>query len=171
MTGVDVRTRTEQSAEPSQDPELVDAFITASRALVGVAVRSVAASPVAITVPQHRALVLIASEEASSVTALRAHLGINQSNASRLVDRLHRMGLVIRKRSATDARSVDIRLSRLGRSTLDAVTHKRREEVASILATMAERDRADALRAIRAFDAAAREMTDADWPLEEPDSR
>ena len=149
------------------DDELVDAFITASRALLGVAVRSLAASPVALTPPQHRALVLVASGRADTVGTLQEHLGINQSNVSRLVERLARLGLVERERSSQDARTVLIRLTSLGRQALDAVTRTRRDEVARVLSAMTEGDRADALRVMRAFDAAARETRDAAWPVAE----
>ena len=147
------------------DDELVDAFITASRALLGVAVRSIAASPVTLTAPQHRALVLVASGRADTVGTLQEHLGINQSNVSRLVERLARLGLVERERSSQDARTVLISVTPLGREALDAVTRKRRQEVASVLAAMSERDRVDAVRVMRAFDAAARETGDAAWPV------
>jgi len=148
------------------DDELVDAFITASRALLGVAVRSIAASPVTLTAPQHRALVLVASGRADTVGTLQEHLGINQSNVSRLVERLARLGVVERERSSEDARTVLISVTPLGREALDTVTRRRREEVASVLAAMSARDRADAVRAMRAFDAAAREDGDDIWPVE-----
>lgn len=150
----------------TDDTELVDAFITASRALVGVAVRSIAASPVALTAPQHRALVLVASGRADTVSTLREHLGINQSNVSRLVERLDRLGLVTRERSSADARTVVITVTALGREVLAAVTRRRREEIAGVLAAMDQRDRADAVRVMRAFDAAARETEDGSWPAD-----
>jgi DNA-binding MarR family transcriptional regulator len=153
--------------DPVDDRELVDAFITASRALVGVAVRSIAASPVALTAPQHRALVLVASGRADTVGTLQEHLGINQSNVSRLVERLVRRGVVERERSSEDARTVLLSVTPLGRQALDAVTRRRREEVAAVLAAMSERDRADAVRVMRAFDAAAQEDGDPIWRPED----
>lgn len=147
----------------TDDSDLVDAFVTASRALVGVAVRSIAASPVALTAPQHRALLLVASGRADTVSGLQELLGINQSNVSRLVDRLDRLGLVRRERSSVDARAIVITATPLGREALDAVTRRRRAEIAAVLAAMHERDRADALRVMRAFDVAARESVDEIW--------
>lgn len=147
--------------------DLLDAFLTASRALVGVAVRSIATASVPITVSQHRALVLLASGGANNVAALRERLGVNQSNVSRLVERLERMGLVIRQRSLTDARTVDIALSRRGRAVLDEVTRQRRTEITEVLDAMNEQDRAQAVQAMCAFDAAAREVMDAAWPLDD----
>jgi DNA-binding MarR family transcriptional regulator len=150
----------------NDDAELVDAFVRASRALVGVAVRSIAASPVALTPPQYRALVLVASARADTVSTLREHLGINQSNVSRLVERLDRLGLVARRRSSTDARTVVITLTPLGREALDAVSRQRRAEIAEVLAALDEPDREGALRAMRAFDAAARESGESTWPVD-----
>ena len=70
------------------------AFLTASRALMGISLRSMAAAPVPLTVPQHRLLVLLSGDGARRVGALAEDLGVNQSNASRLVDRLVALELV-----------------------------------------------------------------------------
>ena len=67
--------------------ELTDAFVTASRALVGIAVHSVGAAPVEITVAQFRLLVLVAPEEKRTIGDIAELLGVNQSNASRHCDR------------------------------------------------------------------------------------
>src|SRR4051794_34483985 len=48
-----------RSARSTDD--LAEAFLTASRVLVGLAVHSLAASPVDITLAQHRVLVMLAS--------------------------------------------------------------------------------------------------------------
>jgi DNA-binding MarR family transcriptional regulator len=61
-----------------------------------------------------------------------------------------------------------ISVTPLGREALDAVTRRRRSEVAGVLAAMSERDRADAVRVMQAFDAAAQEDGDAVWPVEDP---
>jgi DNA-binding MarR family transcriptional regulator len=140
--------------------ELARELVTASRALVGIAVRSVASAPVELTVPQHRALVLIGSGRATGVTALADAMGVNQSNASRLVDRLQRMHLVTRKRSADDGRATVLALTTAGERALDAVDERRRSEVIEVLARMDPDDAARAVRAMHAFNAAAHEITD-----------
>jgi DNA-binding MarR family transcriptional regulator len=145
--------------------ELADAFVTASRALVAMAVRSVAAAPVEITLPQHRALVLLATHGSQTVGALASPLGINHSNASRLCDRLERLGLVARRRSASDARSVEISLTQAGRKLLDGVNEHRRNEVIQVLRTMPQADAELTIRALAAFSEAAHEVAAEGWAM------
>lgn len=145
------------------DSEAAEAFLTASRALVGISVRSLGASPVEVTLPQHRLLVLVAAGGEQTIGSLAEQLGINQSNASRLVDRLQRLGLVERRRSPSDGRAVTVTLGREGRAVLDAVTHHRRGEIEALLAAMSAAERRAAVVGMTAFNLAARERADADW--------
>ena len=144
--------------------ELADAFLTASRALVGLAVRSVAAGSVEVTVPQHRALVLLAGHGSLSIGSLAEELGVNQSNASRQCDRLERLGLVRREQSAADARVVQVGLTAAGRRLVDEVTAWRRAELERVLAAMGPVDGSALVEGLRAFAAAAHELDDRDWP-------
>ncbi len=134
--------------------DLTDAFMTASRALVGVAVHSVAASPVEITVTQFRFLVLVA-DEARSIGDIAAHLGVNQSNASRHCDRLQRLGLVERSRVARDARVVSVDLTDQGRTVVEAVWEQRRRDVARLLGAIPKSSARTVVRALEAFNEAA----------------
>ena len=143
--------------------EAADAFITAGRALVGMAVRSIAAAPIEITLPQHRALVLLATRGSQTVSALAEPLGVNPSNASRLCDRLERLGLVVRRRSDSDGRSVVISLTDAGRSLLKTVNDHRRDEVAKVLAQMRDDDVEAAIHSLEAFARAAHELAKDDW--------
>ena len=65
--------------------------MTATRALVGVALRSLSAAPVPITLPQHRVLLLLATHGDQTIGQLADELGIDQSNASRICDRVDSM--------------------------------------------------------------------------------
>ena len=143
--------------------ELTDSFLTAARALVALAVRSVNASPVEVTLVQHRVLVLLASQGEQSVSALAGQLGVNASNASRVCDRLQRLGLVTRRRSTTDARSVKVALTSEGTQVLRAVIEHRRGEVREILGSLAPAMAEGAVAALRAFNEAANEVADGDW--------
>lgn len=145
--------------------ELADAFVTASRALVGMAVRSVAAAPVEITLPQHRALVLLATHGSQTVGALATPLGINHSNASRLCDRLERLGLVARRRSESDARSVEISLTDAGEDLLETVNEHRRNEVIQVLTSMQQDEAEVTIRALGAFSEAAHEVVADGWAM------
>lgn len=147
----------------TQREDLVDELLTASRALVGAAVRSVAAAPVDITVAQHRVLVLVAAHGPQSVGQIAEQLGVNPSNASRHCDRLQRLGLVVRNRSSEDGRVVQIALTRAGRRLLDAVTEHRRKALAEVVRRLPESEYAEILAALRRLNAASEEVSDADW--------
>ena len=65
--------------------------MTASRVLVAIAARSLAAAG-EVTLPQYRALVVLASRGPQRAVDLAGVLGVNPSSATRLVDRLVRSG-------------------------------------------------------------------------------
>jgi DNA-binding MarR family transcriptional regulator len=140
------------------------AFLTASRALMGISVRSVAASPLPLTVPQHRLLVLVASDGPRRVGALADDLGVNQSNASRLVDRLGRLGLVRRVRDVEDGRASMIELTPSGRDVLEEVNSHRLHAVMEVLQEMSPEMRLRAAEALHEFNEAAHEADAIWWP-------
>ncbi|MGI8523875.1 MAG: MarR family winged helix-turn-helix transcriptional regulator, partial [Nocardioides sp.] len=107
--------------------------MTASRALVGLAVRSLNASSVELTLQQHRMLVILAAQGDQLVGSLADQMGVNASNASRLCDRLQKLELVARTRSTEDGRAVQVTLTDQGERALDAVSAMRRTEINHIL--------------------------------------
>jgi DNA-binding MarR family transcriptional regulator len=141
----------------SATDEVADVFIMASRALVGIAVRSINAASVDITLTQHRLLVLLASEGEQTIGSLADQLEVNASNASRLCDRLQRLDLVARDRSSRDGRAVYVSLTPAGRKVVDAVRAHRRREVRQVIAHMRPSDVDAAIRALSAFGEAAHE--------------
>ena len=152
---------------------LVEELLRASRTFVGIAVRSLAAASVDVTVPQHRALVLVASDRVTSVGALAEELGVNQSNASRLVSRLVRMGLLARRRSTADGRANVLTVTGNGHQALDEVNQARRADIVALLkptdlaGVVADDDVHDipaATRVLAAFNAAAHEAPAARQP-------
>jgi DNA-binding MarR family transcriptional regulator len=143
--------------------ELASAFVTASRALVGIAIRSVQASPVAVTVPQHRVLVLLAANGPQAIGTLAHQLGVAPSNATRVVDRLQRLDLVQRRRSDSDGRAVHVTITAAGRQLVDAVTTHRRDEVAAVLRELSPDQVATVVAALTAFSHAAHERAEAEW--------
>jgi len=146
-----------------QREKLVDELLTTSRALVGIAIRSISAAPVEVTVAQHRLLVLLAAHGPQSVGEIAEHLGVNPSNASRHGDRLQRLGLVHRSRSPEDGRVVQIALTKAGRELLDAVTQRRREELANVAELLPATENHAVTAALRQLNAAMHEASDADW--------
>lgn len=143
--------------------ELAAAFVTASRALVAVAIRSIEAAPVEVTVPQHRALVLLAAHGPQAVGQIAHQLGVNPSNATRLCDRLQRLDLVERTPSPADGRGVQVSISAAGRRLIDAVTAHRRTEVLQVLGDMPLPQAREVVTALDAFNRAARERSEQDW--------
>jgi DNA-binding MarR family transcriptional regulator len=143
--------------------ELADAFVTASRVLLGLAVHSVGAAPVEVTLLQHRVLVLLAARGEQSIREIAEELGVNPSNASRHCDRLQRLDLIARRRSSSDGRVVRVALTPAGKKVVDAVTADRRRQVLRVLGEMPPEGRESMLAALRAFGTAAHELADAEW--------
>jgi DNA-binding MarR family transcriptional regulator len=141
----------------------VQAFLTASRAMVGLAVHSIEEAGAGITVTQHRLLVLLAAHGNRTITEIADELGVNQSNATRYCDRLQRLGLLERRRSAEDGRVVHVVLTPAGRRLLRNVSRVRRREMERVLARMTPEDRVIAHRAMVAFSAAAEELPESRW--------
>jgi DNA-binding MarR family transcriptional regulator len=143
--------------------ELAAAFVTASRALVGIAIRSVEAAPLPVTVVQHRVLVLLAAEGPQAIGSIAQQLGVNPSNATRVCDRLQRLDLIQRSRSEADGRAVHVSITPAGRRLVDAVNEHRRREVADVLRTLPLRDVGTVVAALESFNHAAHERADTDW--------
>jgi DNA-binding MarR family transcriptional regulator len=115
------------------DVRAAEALLDLSRALMGITLRAVAAAPVALTVPQHRVLLTIAADGPRRVGSLADDLGVNQSNASRIVDRLVSQGLVHRTRDREDGRASLVELTRDGHGVLHAVRGHRLEALLDVV--------------------------------------
>lgn len=138
--------------------ELVDTVLAASRALVAVAARSLAAAGDEVTLPQYRSLVVLAARGPQGTAELAAELAVNPSTVTRMCDRLVRKGLVRRHRSAGDRRSVRIALTGPGRDLVAEVARRRRAELATLLRTLPPDQHEPVIAAFRAFAEAAGEL-------------
>jgi DNA-binding MarR family transcriptional regulator len=138
--------------------ELVDTVLAASRALVAVAARSLAAAGDEVTLPQYRALVVLAANGPQGTADLAAALAVNPSTATRMCDRLVRKGLVRRHRQAGDRRTVRIALTPAGRDLVAAVTRRRRAELARLLSALPQAQHEPVIAAFQAFAEAAGEI-------------
>lgn len=143
------------------------AFMTASRALLGMSLRSVAAAPVPLTVPQHRLLVLVSSDGPRRVGTLADDLGVNQSNASRLVARLAAQGLVRRIEDPGDRRASLVAVTDVGQHVLDAVSVLRLRELRAVVGAMRPETWDLAVQVLGEFNVAAHE-TEARPPDDPP---
>ena len=121
---------------------VVDAVLGASRVLVAVAARSLAGAAEEVTLPQYRALVVLASKGPQRVNSLAEALDVTSSTATRMCDRLVRKGLVRRRAARTDRREVRITLTAAGQGLVDEVTRRRRAEISQILVKIPESEQA-----------------------------
>jgi DNA-binding MarR family transcriptional regulator len=144
--------------------ELVDAVMTASRVLVGVAARSLAAVG-DVSLPQYRVLVLLAGRGPQRAIDLAGALGVNPSSATRLIDRLVRSGLVRRQRSPADRRSYRVALSPKGRDLVAEVTQRRREEFERLLSGLPAGQHQSVIAALHAIAEAAGEAPERDLAI------
>ena len=146
------------------DPEhVVDAVLRASRVLVSVAARSLAGTDQEVTLPQYRALVVLAGRGPLRPSELAEALTVHPSTITRLCDRLVAKKLVQRRGSPTNRREVSITLTAKGRRLVDAVTARRRTEIVDIVARVPASERATMVHALHALGEAADEPDDASW--------
>jgi DNA-binding MarR family transcriptional regulator len=151
-----------------QEPSLADAtlaLLAASRALVGVAARSLADIDGTITLPQYRALVLLAIRGDQNVGGLADALDIHPSTTTRLCNRLVAKGLVERTTSEGNRREVTVALTADGDALVRAVAAKRRAEVRRIVTRLDPDARRALVDAFTTFADAAGEAPDDAWKL------
>ncbi len=142
---------------------MLDAVVGASQVLVAIAARSLAAVADDVTLPQYRALVVLASQGPQSVAELAAVLGVLPSTVTRMCDRLVRKRLARRHRPPSDRRTVRIAVTDAGRQLVADVTRVRRTEVNKVLRAMNPEARAHLVQALGAFNRAAGEVPEQDW--------
>jgi DNA-binding MarR family transcriptional regulator len=147
----------------SDRDSMVDAVLTASRVLVAIAARSLADAGEEVTLTQYRSLVILASRGPQSLAALAEAVAVTPPTASRLCERLVRKGLVHRRSDRSDRRQVRIALTEAGRSLVDVVTARRREEIADLLASIPAADQRSVVAALRQLAASAGEVPEQDW--------
>ncbi len=155
---------------PAPDPAVLDADVEAvlagARALVAVAAHSVAGAGESLTLPQLRALMILATRGPASLSELADELGVHPSNATRACDRLVAAQLVDRRENPADRRHLLLDLTADGRALIDGVVARRRAEVARILRHMPPLHRRALGRALAEFAAAAGEPRSSElWTL------
>ncbi|WP_225729383.1 MULTISPECIES: MarR family transcriptional regulator [unclassified Nocardia] len=131
--------------------------MTASRLLVALSARSIAYVDESITIPQFRTLVILSTRGPSKIATLAGLLNVQPSTATRMVDRLVAADLLDRKPNPESRRELIIELTTRGREVVDAVTARRRAEIADVVQRMPAADRSGLVRALNAFSAAGGE--------------
>jgi DNA-binding MarR family transcriptional regulator len=137
---------------PKPEPELTEATLAASRALLGVIVRSLAPALDKVSLPQLRVLVILAGHGTTRSGTLAELVGVHASTFSRTTDRLAAGGWVRRVPNPQSRRETLVELTDSGRRLVASVTQRRRTELAVILRRVPVEQR-PAVRA--AFDAFA----------------
>ena len=94
--------------------------------MVGLAARSLAGLDEDVTLPQYRALVVLASRGPQRVIDISTELGVNPSPALAGRHRLVRKKLIRRSRSTVDRQEVRLSLTPAGRHLVEEVTVRRR---------------------------------------------
>ena len=152
------------------DVVLARTVLTASRALVDVATRSLGAAAEDTTIAQYRALVVLASRGPQRLVDLAGALDVTPSTAGRMCDRLLRKGLIRRHRARADRRAVQVSVTAAGRQVVDQATARRRALIAGILARLPAAQQLAVAAALEAFAAAAGEIPDSQWPADPADA-
>ena len=154
------RGQTERPVSGQEVDDVADAVLRASRVLVSVAARSLAGVTDKVTLPQYRALVVLAGRGPQNAGALAEVLGVHSSTLTRLCDRLVNKDLITRGESPMNRREVTLALTARGRRLVKSVTERRRQEIQTIVARVPKAQREAMVRALQAFGDAAGEATE-----------
>ncbi len=156
-----------KDARPADDTheQVTDALLTASRALVAVAARSLAAVDADVTLPQYRALVVLAEHGTRRVGELAEALGTHPSTATRMCDRLVAHRLVRRSVDRANRRETVVSLTARGQDVVRQVTEVRRDEIRRIVDRIPAAPRAATVKALAAFADAAGELPPQAWAM------
>jgi DNA-binding MarR family transcriptional regulator len=144
------------SREPPPTDAVVEAFLLASRALVGVAARSLAG--VDVTLAQYRALVVVAGRPGLTVGDLAEALDVHPTTATRMCDRLVARRWLRRRTDDDDRRVTVLHLTASGRRLVHDVSDRRRRQIAEVVRRLDPADADAAVAALRAFSTASGEV-------------
>jgi DNA-binding MarR family transcriptional regulator len=125
--------------------ELV-AFETAARDLVGLALRSV--ENLEVSLPQFRLLLVLHEQGSLSSTQCAQALGVVGSSVTRLADRLHASGHLLRGTDPGNRSVVTLELTDAGRRVVRQVTTRRRRELRRVLDGLDPAERASCAAAL-----------------------
>ena len=153
------------AALDGDEREAVEAVLAASRVLVAVAARSLAAVDEEVTLPQYRTLVVLTSRGPQRLNTLAEALSVSPSTATRMCDRLVRKRLLTRRVDPGDRRLVRLAVSAAGRRLVEQVTEGRRVEVARILEALSPDEQRSVTMALHRLATAAGELPERDWTV------
>jgi DNA-binding MarR family transcriptional regulator len=132
----------------------IDTVVEGTRAVGAIIAESLASVEDVVTMPQLRVLIL-ASSSPQNVTSVAEDLGVHPSNATRVVERLVRAGLLDRRTARHDRRRVVLTPTTEGAQLVEQVMVHRRDNVERILGRMGETQREALAEAFRVFASAS----------------
>lgn len=132
---------------------------TASRLLVTLSARSLAAVEERVMLPQFRMLVMLSTRGATKLVALADLLQVAPSTAMRMVDRLIAAGLAERHLNPDNRRETLLQLTEEGRRTVQDVTARRRTEIGAIVERLTPARRLALMEGLAAFNEAGGESS------------
>jgi len=141
------------------DDEL-DATMDAARALVGIAVRSLAEALEHITLTQYRVLVLVVTGGPERSGLLAEQVGVHASSFTRLADRLVAGGWALRSENTENRREVLLAATPRGQALVTRVMDRREREIAEVLERVTLPQRRSIEQGMSAFARAAQELAD-----------
>lgn len=149
----------------TEDARIAEAVLNASKVLVAIAARSLAGLADDITLPQFRALVLIASRGTQRPVDLADALAISSSGITRLCDRLVSKGLITRETGrGPDRREARLDLTTDGKRMVGEVMERRLTEITSIVERLSRPDRLKIASAMVKLAAVAGETSERSSP-------
>jgi DNA-binding MarR family transcriptional regulator len=129
----------------------IEAFQTAARDLVGIALRSLETLDREVSAPQFRLLLALDGLGRSPSSQVAQALGLGASSVTRLADRLHASGHLARGRDAAHRSVVTLELTERGQRLVAAVLAWRQRELERILDRLPPAQRAATAAGLRAF--------------------
>lgn len=147
----------ERADEADEADEVTTAVMAASRLLMAISARALAATDESLTLPQLRALVVLDARGPLKLAALAATLGVNPSTALRMAERLESFGHLARRVNPADRREVVLSLTPAGQALVDDVMEHRRAAIGTLVARLPATTRAALVPALRDLVAAADE--------------
>jgi DNA-binding MarR family transcriptional regulator len=140
----------------------LDALVLASRAVVGIAARTLP-DGTDVSLVQLRALVLLEQDGHLKAGTLAELLNVSPSTVTGLCDRLTARGLVERALGTDNRREVVVRLSPAGKELVETAIAARRLEMAGILEKIPTSQLQGMVDALTAFVQAAGESPEQAW--------
>ena len=142
-----------------------EVVLTATRALMGIAARSLAEVADEVSLAQFRVLVLLDSRGPQTMGELAAALDVNPSSVTRVSDVLVDKKLILRRQAEGNRRTVEADLTPAGRRLLEQVMDRRRRLIDDALSKMTPQGQRRLARGLAEFAAAAGEAWDQAWTL------